>query len=63
MQLKEFIKALPWVLQTVIPKESNYHIECKKYYWLEVLLLNQNFIFEDPTDTMDDAIANKSLIS
>jgi hypothetical protein len=34
----------------------------KKYYWLEVLLVSQNiFFYEDPTDTMDDQVANNSL--
>jgi predicted ABC-type transport system involved in lysophospholipase L1 biosynthesis ATPase subunit len=32
----------------------------KKYYWLEVLLVKPKILFyEDPTDTMDDQVANK----
>jgi hypothetical protein len=30
----------------------------KNYYWLEVLLVDPRF-YEDPTDNMDDKVANE----
>jgi predicted ABC-type transport system involved in lysophospholipase L1 biosynthesis ATPase subunit len=31
----------------------------KKYYWLEVLLKPKILFYEDPTDNMDDKVANE----
>jgi ABC-type transport system involved in Fe-S cluster assembly fused permease/ATPase subunit len=44
MQLKEFIKSLPQG-QALFQKENSCHrLMLKNYYWLEVLLVTQDFI-------------------